>query len=105
MKNKLLLIAFLFLSSFQFSGAQSLPAIVQDWATEIGYTDTIAQVPLVKDDSQHVFMAGFTVDSITGPDILVSKMDTLGNIIWTRTYSGDTTHAYRDQASCLAIDG
>jgi len=102
MKSKLLLfIIFLFVFN-QFSKAQNSFEILKDWAAHIGYQDTIYKIPSTYDTLENFIAASFTVDSITGADILVTVYDTSGILKWSRTWSGSGNN--RDQAVDVVTD-
>src|ERR1017187_5243969 len=76
--------------------------VIQAWATTFGNQDSIMPSPMVKDYSGHVYIAGYTMDSVTGANIVTVKYDSLGAVIWSATYTGTGYH--RDQATAIAVD-
>ena len=102
MKNSLFVAVCFLLSSFQFSKAQNSFAILQDWADYIGYQDTVYKIPSTYDAQENFITASFTVDNVTGADILVAVYDTNGMLKWSETWSGSGNN--RDQAVDVITD-
>ena len=96
-----LIFQLLFLS-FQLKA--QLPAVVKDWARHVGNLDSTFKTPvLADDDSEFTYVATFTVNSITGADILIAKYNNNGGTeIWKKVWTGSGNG--RDQASAITQD-
>jgi len=101
MKNKLFLTILVFCSS-QFVFSQAHYFILQDWANSIGIQDSIYKVPSTYDAEGNFIMASFTIDEVSGADIIVASYDTLGNPLWSQTWTGAGHN--RDQAIEITTD-
>ena len=86
----------------KLSYSQSTPGIITDWMDFAGISDTLTVIPVVKDDSSNIISVGVNVDSMSGPDILVTKLDSGGSVEWQHTYSSAGFN--RDQAIAVAVD-
>jgi len=84
------------------STAQPTAAIIADWMDYAGISDTLTVIPVVQDDSSNIISVGVTVDSLTGPDILICKVDSDGNSLWKQKYSSAGIN--RDQPIGVTVD-
>ncbi|MFZ7145502.1 MAG: hypothetical protein ACO1G6_09195, partial [Bacteroidota bacterium] len=66
-----------------------------------GNTDSVFVVPVLN-EGDYTYIATYTMDSLTGPDIMIVKYDGLKSIEWEQTWSG--TGFNRDQPSDMVMD-
>lgn len=62
--------------------------IFQDWATFDGTQNYFLKAAVATDQYDATYVAGATLNSSGNYDILVSKYDPSGNVVWTDTYDG-----------------
>ena len=78
-----------------------LPVIVKHWAYEAGNQDSLFKTPVINDED-YTYVATFTVNTGTGADVLIIKLDINGDTLWTQTWTGPGNG--RDQASDIEQD-
>lgn len=100
MKKLLILIPLIFLDP-ELSKSQ-LPQVFQSWATTEGTQNYFVRSSLNSDPSGNVYVAGATINSAGNYDILVSKYDDKGELIWADQFDGPG--AGNDMAAALAVD-
>ncbi|MFZ7114353.1 MAG: SBBP repeat-containing protein, partial [Bacteroidota bacterium] len=66
-----------------------------------GNTDSVFVVPVLN-EGDYTYIATYTMDSLTGPDIMIVKYDGLKSVEWEQTWSG--TGFNRDQPSDMVMD-
>jgi hypothetical protein len=98
MKKYLLII--ISLTIYNIVTAQN--AATSIWTDAFGIQDTVLKIPTVLDGSGNLYVAGSSIDSLTGPNIAIKKYDQYGEPLFVINYSG--TGNYRDQATALAVD-
>ena len=72
------------------------------WSDAFGLQDTVFKIPTIGDNLGNLYVAGSTINGISGPDIIIKKYDSNGNPVFGLTYSSAGNN--RDQATALAID-
>lgn len=88
MKIKLTFAAFCLLLTIQSTAGTEPYHIIKDWLHSVGRQDTIYKVPSSYDVAGNFIIAAFTIDSLSGADIVVSEYDTNGTPRWSRTWTG-----------------
>ena len=90
MKNQILLLAFLFISTYLYAQAPTIT-----WAKNFGGARSdFGRSVVVTDDNKYVLAGGIlskendTLIRPTGLDAWVIKLDANGNILWQKTYGG-----------------
>lgn len=72
------------------------------WTQAFGIQDTVLKIPTTFDLSDNILVAGSTIDSVTGANIVLNKYTGGGVPIWTVSYTSSGFH--RDQATAIAVD-
>ncbi len=60
-----------------------------EWETNYGLPDSIDWTASTLDNESNLYIVGNTVVSGQGPNILSSKYDSDGNLIWSKGYNYD----------------
>jgi hypothetical protein len=94
-------ISIIFLQVF-FTLVKAQTASTPLWTSAFGLQDTVIKIPTAIDSLKQLYVAGSNIDSISGADILLTKYNENGDILWTATFTGSGNH--RDQATTIAID-
>ncbi len=108
MKTKITSFSILFvivilLSNLTELFSQNGTAIVRQWTNYAGIQDTTYKYSIGYDSYKNVYTAGYTVNSTTGADILVTKYNEKGEFAWSQQYTSSGNN--RDQATGITIDG
>ncbi|MFN5831612.1 MAG: SBBP repeat-containing protein, partial [Bacteroidota bacterium] len=72
------------------------------WTDAFGLQDTVLKIPTIIDNLGNLYVAGSTINGISGPDIVIKKYDSNGDPVFGLTYSSAGNN--RDQATTIAID-
>ncbi|MES2566230.1 MAG: SBBP repeat-containing protein [Bacteroidota bacterium] len=86
MTQKLLLIAFTFLNATLFSQAEQKAFL--DWSENTGTQNFFYKTVASRDKDLSVYIAGATKANNGSTDILISKHNTYGDLVWTQQYNG-----------------
>ena len=81
--------------------AVETPVVLKEWAAFAGNTDSVFVV-LVLNDENYTYIATYTVDSLTGPNILLLCYDKDKKEEWTQSWSSSGFN--RDQPSDMVMD-
>ncbi len=100
--SKAIIFLMALLSIFCCQNLYAQNTVTTRWKSANGLQDTLLRTPTCTDDLGNVYVAGFTLNPTTGADILVVKLDSKGDTLWSTTFSGSGN--YRDQATAIALD-
>lgn len=78
-------------------------AVSNLWSDTFGLQDTVVKTPMVIGPNNEVFVAGTETTQSGGVDILIKRIDSTGQTIWSENFSG--SGFYRDQPSSIVLDG
>jgi hypothetical protein len=104
MKNsltRLLLIIALTVASLSVY-SQPVNQVFEEWVTSDGTQNYFIKAAVETDGDGFVYVAGATLNNAGNYDLLVSKYDAEGNVLWTDQYDG--TGNGDDAAVALAVD-
>lgn len=73
-----------------------------DWETNYGLPDSIDWTASALDNESNLYIVGNTVVTGQGPNILTSKYDSGGDLLWSKEYNYDND---RDYGVAIAVDG
>ncbi len=73
-----------------------------EWETNYGLPDSIDWTASTLDNESNLYIVGNTVVSGQGPNILTSKYDSGGDLLWSKEYNYDND---RDYGAAIAVDG
>lgn len=59
--------------------ATETPVVLKEWAAFAGNTDSVFVVPVLN-EGDYTYIATYTMDSLTGPDIMIVKYDGLKSV-------------------------
>jgi hypothetical protein len=80
--SRMILCAFILSFCFIYSSvAQTQVAVIREWLQHFANQDSIMESPAAVDKYGNYYVAGYTLDATTGPDITVVKYDREGNVI------------------------
>lgn len=100
MKTQIIsLLTFLFIAN---AVQGQLPQVIESWATADGTQNFFIRSTVRTDPSGNVYVAGATLNGAGDYDILVSKYDYKGDVVWTQQYDGSGNGD--DAAASLAVD-
>lgn len=74
-------------------------AVSNLWSDTFGLQDTVVKTPMVIGPNNEVFVAGTETTQSGGVDILIKRIDSTGQTIWSENFSG--SGFYRDQINNL----
>ncbi|HLG34935.1 MAG TPA: SBBP repeat-containing protein [Bacteroidia bacterium] len=103
--SRMIVCTFILFLSFSFSvRAQSTQvAVIREWVQHFANQDSIMESPSCKDKDGNFYVAGYTLDANTGPDIVVAKYTSDGGLVWSHQYSSSSNYG-RDQATAICLD-
>ncbi len=87
---------------FTANSIMAQEAVFLNWVNHFALQDSIMPNPVVTDAAGNVYVAGYNLNSTTGPDIVVVKYNSHGDTVWAKYYTGSGNH--RDQATAIAVD-
>ena len=96
---------FLLVMSFAlltFTSSAQTRQVFEEWASSDGVQEYFYKNVTTTDAARNVYVAGATLNSNGDYDLLVSKFDQRGEMVWTDTIAGST--GGHDFATALAID-
>lgn len=106
MKNKTLsfLLTILALTFIEQSYSQVRTLINKEWITNTGIADTIPITSSCTDHNGHLLITTNVSTTNQNADLIISKLDKFGNIIWTNTYNGNSNSTDFGTAVCIDQD-
>lgn len=95
------MLTILALALFEQSFSQVRTLINKEWITNTGIADTIPITSSCTDNNGHLIITTNVSTANQHADLLISKLDKLGNIIWENTYNGISNSTDFGTAVCI----
>ena len=88
MKRLNLLFAILFVLTYSITSYSQVPKVFEEWTTEDGVQNMFLESFSIADANRNVYIGGATFNVSGNYDILLSKYDRSGVLLWSEYYAG-----------------